>query len=91
MSHASHSSLCCAFDIPTPYFYDYLARKRVLNRERMQQRSELRHLFKESRSSAGSCALMSMMQERGHQIDRFKVRSLMKEAELSPVTALDFL
>ena len=48
----------------------------------MQQRSELRRLFKESRNSAGSRALMSMMRELGHQIGRFKVRSLMKDAGL---------
>lgn len=48
----------------------------------MQQRSQLRRLFKESRNSAGSRALMSMMRELGHQIGRFKVRSLMKEAGL---------
>uniref|UniRef100_UPI0030DB3543 IS3 family transposase n=1 Tax=Aeromonas sp. HMWF016 TaxID=2056852 RepID=UPI0030DB3543 len=46
----------------------------------MQQRSELRRLFKESRNSAGSRALMSMMRELGYQIGRFKVRNLMKEA-----------
>ena len=74
--------VCCAFDVPTSCFYDYLARKRTINRERMQQRSELRRLFKESRNSAGSRALMSMMRELGHQIGRFKVRSLMKEAGL---------
>ena len=49
----------------------------------MQQRSELRRLFKESRSSAGSHALMSMMRELGYQIGRFKVRNLMKEAGLA--------
>ncbi len=48
----------------------------------MQQRSELRRLFKESRDSAGSRALMSMMRELGYQIGRFKVRNLMKEAGL---------
>lgn len=48
----------------------------------MQQRSELRRLFKESRNSAGSLALMSMMRELGHLVGRFKVRSLMKEAGL---------
>ncbi len=74
--------VCCAFDIPTSCIYDYLARKRTINRERMQQRSELRRLFKESRDSAGSRALMSMMRDLGHQIGRFKVRSLMKEAGL---------
>jgi putative transposase len=54
----------------------------MVNRERLQQRSELRRLFKDSRSSAGSRALMSMMRELGHQIGRFKVRRLMKEADL---------
>lgn len=49
----------------------------------MQQRSELRRLFKESRGSAGSRALMSMMRELGYQIGRFKVRNLMKEAGLA--------
>lgn len=49
----------------------------------MQPRSELRRLFKESRGSADSRALMSMMRELGCQIGRFKVRSLMKEAGLA--------
>jgi len=75
--------VCCAFDVPTSCFYDYLARKRLINRKRMQQRSELRRLFKESRESAGSRALMLMMRELGHQIGRFKVRRLMKEAGLA--------
>ena len=48
----------------------------------MQQRCELRRLFKASRDSAGSRALMSMMRELGYQIGRFKVRNLMKEAGL---------
>ncbi|MBL0637471.1 IS3 family transposase [Aeromonas veronii] len=74
--------VCCAFDVPTSCFYDYLARRRAINRERIQQRSELRRLFKESRSSAGSRALMSMMRELGYQIGRFKVRNLMKEVGL---------
>ncbi|WP_324035543.1 IS3 family transposase [Aeromonas caviae] len=74
--------VCCAFGIPTACFYDYLARRRTINHERVQQRSELRCLFKESRGSAGSRALMSMMRALGHQIGRFKVRRLMKEAGL---------
>ncbi len=40
-------------------------------------------MFKESRDSAGSRALMSMMRELGYQIGRFKVRNLMKEAGLA--------
>jgi len=75
---------CCAFDVPKSPFYDYLARKRTINREWMKQRSELRRLFKESRDSAGSRVLMSMMRELGYQIGRFKVRNLMKETWLAP-------
>ncbi len=67
--------VCCAFGIPTSCFYDYLARKRTINRERVQQRSELRCLFNESRGSAGSRALMSMMRELGYQVGRLKVRN----------------
>lgn len=48
----------------------------------MQLRSELRRLFNESKGSAGSRALMSIMRELGHQIGWFKVRRLMKEARL---------
>ncbi len=48
----------------------------------MQQRCELRRLFKASRDSAGSRALMSM-RELGYQIGRFKIRTLMKEARLA--------
>ena len=49
----------------------------------MQQHSELRQLFKASRDSAGSRALMSMMRELGYQIGRFKILNLMKGAGLS--------
>jgi putative transposase len=51
----------------------------------MQPRSELRRLFKASRGSAGSRALMSMMRELGYQIGRFKIRNLMKEAGRTPL------
>ncbi len=40
-------------------------------------------MFKESRGSAGSRTLMSMMRELGYQIRRFTVRNLMKEAGLA--------
>ncbi len=53
--------VCCAFDVPTSCVYDYLARKRAINRERMQQRCELRRLFKASRDSAGSRAFQQRL------------------------------
>ncbi|WP_421238655.1 IS3 family transposase [Aeromonas enteropelogenes] len=75
--------VCCAFGIPTSCFYDYLTRTRTIDREQVQQKSVLRRLFNESRGSAGSRALMSMMRELGHQVGRFKVRRLMKDAGLA--------
>ena len=48
----------------------------------MQQRCELRRLFKERLNPAGSRALMSMMRALRYQFGRFKVRSLMKETGL---------
>lgn len=55
----------------------------MINRERMQPRSELHRLFKASRGAADSRTLMSMIRELGYQIGRFKVRNLMKEAGLA--------
>ncbi|MBB6155155.1 hypothetical protein HDC30_002378 [Pseudomonas sp. JAI115] len=39
-------------------------------------------MFTQSRSSAGSRSLVSMMQEDGEQIGRFKVRGLVRELGL---------
>ncbi|WP_409420050.1 IS3 family transposase [Pseudaeromonas sp. ZJS20] len=80
--HESTELVCSVFDIASSSFYEYLARKGHVNRERLQHRSEVRRLFKESRGSAGSRTLMLRLRELGHQIGRFKVRSLMKEAGL---------
>ncbi|CAI8762550.1 transposase [Pseudomonas sp. IT-P171] len=45
-------------------------------------RSRVNELFTQSRSAAGNCSIVSMMQEDGEQIWRFKVRGLMRELEL---------
>ncbi|MGL5040171.1 MAG: IS3 family transposase [Aeromonas sp.] len=74
--------VCRAFDVPTSCFYNYLARRRTINRERIEQRSEVHRLFKESRDAAGSRTLVVMMRALGHAIGRFKIRNLMKEARL---------
>jgi transposase InsO family protein len=46
----------------------------------VQQKSVLRRLFNENRGSAVSRALMLMMRELRHQVGRFNVRRLMKDA-----------
>lgn len=45
-------------------------------------RSRVNELFTQSRSAAGSRSIVSMMQEDGEQIGRFKVRGLMRELAL---------
>lgn len=45
-------------------------------------RSRVNELFTQSRSAAGSRSIVSMMQDDGEQIGRFKVRGLMRELEL---------
>ncbi len=53
-----------------------------MDKERLQLRSELRRLFKQTRGTAGSRTLASMMRLLGYSIGRFKTRMLMKECEL---------
>lgn len=70
------------FGVAPSSFYDYLKRKRTVNLQHIRQRSEVNRLFTASRSSAGSRTLMLMMREQGHQVGRYRVRSLMKELGL---------
>ncbi len=74
--------VCCVFGVAASSFYDYLKRKRTVNVQHIRQRSEVNRLFTASRSSAGSRTLMLMMREQGHQVGRYRVRSLMKELGL---------
>ncbi len=48
----------------------------------MALRSRVHELFVQSRSSAGSRSIMSMMREEGTAIGRFKVSRLMEELGL---------
>ena len=75
--------VCGAFDIPPSSFYDYLHRKHLVNVQQLHQRSEINRLFTESRSSAGSRTLMSMLRELGHQVGRYRVRRVMRELGLT--------
>jgi len=70
-------------EISRSSFYDYLNNLHIINSERLYQRSEVVRFFNASRASAGSRTLMHIMQREGHVIGRYKVRSLMKEADLS--------
>ncbi len=74
--------VCSVFDIAPSSFYDDLNRKHLVNAQRLHQRSEDNRLFTESRSSAGSRTLVSMLREQGEMIGRYRVRSLMQELGL---------
>jgi len=74
--------VCAAFDVSRSCLYAYRARVRSVDSERMALRSRVHKLFIESRSSAGSRSIMSMMREQGTVIGRFKVSRLMAELGL---------
>ena len=74
--------LCEAFEVPRSCYYDHCLRRRAPDVERIRLRSRVNELFTQSRSAAGSRSIVSMMQEDGEQIGRFKVRGLMRELGL---------
>ncbi|WP_085983120.1 IS3 family transposase [Pseudomonas asplenii] len=71
-----------AFEVPRSCYYNYRLRRRTPDVERVRLRSRVNELFTQSRSAAGSRSIVSMMQEDGEQIGRFKVRGLMREMGL---------
>jgi putative transposase len=74
--------ICSAFEIPPSSYYEHRKKQQTPDVERLHLRCKIRELFKASRNSAGSRTLMSMMQELGYGIGRFKVGRLMTEANL---------
>lgn len=55
----------------------------MIDRERLVLRAKVRELFTLSRQSAGSSSLVWMLAGEGYQAGRYKVRQLMREAELA--------
>jgi putative transposase len=74
--------VCAAFDVPLSSYYDFKNRSNEIDVDRLTLRSLIKQLFRSTRNAAGSRTLVEMMRELGHNIGRFKVRSLMKEAAL---------
>lgn len=74
--------LCAVFDVTRSCYYAHRLRRRSPDVERLRLRSRVNELFTHGRSAAGSRSIVSMMQEDGEQIGRFKVRGLMRELEL---------
>jgi len=80
--HESVDFICSIFEIARSTYYDYKKRRSVIDVERLQLRSEVNALFNASRGAAGSRTLVTMLRERGTEIGRFKVRTLMRECGL---------
>jgi putative transposase len=70
------------FEVTRSTYYAHRLRRLTPSVERIRLRSRVNELFTQSRSAAGSRSIVSMMQEDGEQIGRFKVRGLMRELGL---------
>ncbi|QVQ76632.1 IS3 family transposase [Pseudomonas lundensis] len=81
-AHEPVESLCEVFEVTRSTYYAHRLRRRSAGIERIRLRSRVNELFTQSRSAAGSRSIVSMMQEDGEQIGRFKVRGLMRELGL---------
>ncbi len=75
--------VCDTFDIARSSYYAYRHRKTQIDSLRIEQRAKVNELFSQSRSSAGSRTIMIQMQEEGHNVGRYRVRSLMRELNLT--------
>jgi putative transposase len=72
--------VCAVFDTSRASYYDHRNRRHRIDVRRIELRSRVNELFNESRGSAGSRSIVSMMREEGAEIGRFKVRQLMQES-----------
>ncbi|WP_090515970.1 IS3 family transposase [Pseudomonas marincola] len=81
-AHEPVDCLCEVFEITRSTYYAHRLRRRSPGVERIRLRSRVNELFTQSRSAAGSRSIVSIMQEDGEQIGRFKVRGLMRELGL---------
>ena len=81
-AHEPVDCLCEVFEITRSTYYAHRLRRRSPGIERIRLRSRVNELFTQSRSAAGSRSIVSMMQDDGEQIGRFKVRGLMRELGL---------
>jgi putative transposase len=74
--------VCTVFDVTRSCYYAHRQRHRRIDGKRMALRSQVNAIFTQSRSSAGSRSIVSMMRDEGVTIGRYKVRGLMQELGL---------
>lgn len=80
--HENVNLLCQTFGVTRSGYYAYCLAVKRIDRERIRLRIRCKEIFRESRRSAGSRTITDRLQNEGEQIGRYKVRSLMKEADL---------
>ncbi|MFH7495415.1 IS3 family transposase, partial [Pseudomonas syringae pv. tagetis] len=73
-AHVPIELLCEVFETPRSCFYYDCQVRRSPDADRVRLLSRVNDLFGQSRSSAGSRSIVSILQEDGEQIGRFKVR-----------------
>lgn len=74
--------LCELFGVSRSGYYAYCSSKKRVDRKRIRLRIRCKEIFNESRGSAGSRTITGRLRGEGVQIGRYKVRRLMKEADL---------
>jgi len=75
--------VCSLFDIKRSSYYARRQSNAVIDTERLILRAKVSEKYNLSRGSAGSRSIVSMLVSDGIHIGRFKVRRLMKEANLT--------
>ncbi|WP_348944107.1 IS3 family transposase [Chitinibacter sp. FCG-7] len=80
--HEPVEMVCSTFGICRSSYYHYRHRRQHIDRERIELRAKVRNLFKQSRNAVGSRSLVWMLAAEGITAGRYKVRQLMREADL---------
>ena len=73
--------VCALFELPRSTYYDWL--RKPVDEDRSRLRKHVRAIFNDSKGSAGSRSIVSMLRHKGIQVGRYKVRRLMCEANLT--------
>jgi putative transposase len=74
--------VCKAFEVSRSSYYEHRRKRSCIDVERLTLRAAVSRLFTQSRSSAGSRMVTTMLNDEGVTIGRFKVRRLMQELGL---------
>lgn len=80
--HSNVRKLCSLFSVSRSSYYDHLHRRKRIDVARLRLRAKATSIFNASRQSAGSRSIVTKLRGQGEIIGRFKVRRLMKEANL---------